>query len=205
MTESDLVYSGKWTPFSRTELMQKVSAQMSEQRFLHVLRVEKTALELAKHHACDLEKVSIAALLHDYAKERPDDESQDVIISENLDLELLKFGNNIWHGPVGAIMIQKEAKIEDPEILAAVRNHTIGSIRMSMLEKIIYVADYSEPGRVFPTAEEVRLLSKSNLDDALRASIQHTLAYLLKEKLLIYPKAIEVYNAWVPKNQEDIQ
>ena len=200
MIENTLVYSGEWTPFSREELIEKVSVQMSKKRLSHVLRVEETALELAKMYGVNLEKTSIAALLHDYAKERPDDESQDIIISENLDLELLKFGNNIWHGPVGAVLIQKEAKIEDEDILSAVRNHTVGLIRMSTLEKIIFIADYTEPSRKFPGVEEARTLSREDLDEALRFSIQQTLTYLLKEKQLIYPKAVEVYNAWVPQN-----
>lgn len=182
--------------------MNKVRTQMSERRFQHVLRVEKTALFLAEIYKESAEKTSIAALTHDYAKERPDDESRDVIISENMDLELLQFGNNIWHGPVGAVLVNKECRVEDPDILNAIQNHTIGNTDMSILEKIIFIADFTEEGRKFPGVEKARELSKTNIEEAVRFSIGHTLRHLLETNQMIYPKAVEIYNAWLPQNQE---
>lgn len=199
MNGKTVVYSEAFVPFSREEVIDKVSAQMSEKRLKHVMRVEQTALSLAENQGLNLEKTSITALLHDYAKERPDDESQDVIISENLDLDLLKFGNNIWHGPVGAVLVQKELRVEDEEILSAIQKHTIGAPQMTPLEKVIFVADYIEPQRTFPGVEEARRLAYINIDESLKFAIQHTLVHLLAEKQLIYPKAVEVYNAWIPQ------
>src|SRR5690625_4721640 len=108
-------FLNKHNSFTYEELKERVAAQMSDKRFKHVLGVEETALLLAEKTDVSLEKVRLAALLHDYAKERADDESRDIIISENMDLEMLQYGNNIWHGPVGAVLVKKECRIEDEE------------------------------------------------------------------------------------------
>ena len=126
----------------RELLMQKVQMQMSERRFRHVLGVEETAVALAAKYGADEAKASIAALTHDYAKERPNDEFELIIRRDGFDLALLNYGNEIWHGLVGADIVQRELAIDDEEILQAIRVHTTGAAKMSLLDKIIYVADY---------------------------------------------------------------
>ena len=125
----------------RELLMQKVQMQMSERRFRHVLGVEETAVALAAKYGADEAKASIAALTHDYAKERPNDEFELIIRRDGFDLALLNYGNEIWHGLVGADIVQRELAIDDEEILQAIRVHTTGAAKMSLLDKIIYVAD----------------------------------------------------------------
>ena len=89
----------------RELLMQKVQMQMSERRFCHVLGVEETAVALAAKYGADEAKASIAALTHDYAKERPNDEFELIIRRDGFDLALLNYGNEIWHGLVGADIV----------------------------------------------------------------------------------------------------
>ena len=144
----------------RELLMQKVQMQMSERRFRHVLGVEETAVALAAKYGADEAKASIAALTHDYAKERPNDEFELIIRRDGFDLALLNYGNEIWHGLVGADIVQRELAIDDEEILQAIRVHTTGAAKMSLLDKIIYVADYIEPGRDFPGVKEAREIAQ---------------------------------------------
>lgn len=94
-------YSEEYTGYSREILMQKIQMRMSERRFKHVLGVEEMAIALAEKYGCSPEKASIAALTHDYAKERPDDEFILVIKRDGYDTALLDYGNAIWHGVVG--------------------------------------------------------------------------------------------------------
>ena len=151
----------------RELLMQKVQMQMSERRFRHVLGVEETAVALAAKYGADEAKASIAALTHDYAKERPNDEFELIIRRDGFDLALLNYGNEIWHGLVGADIVQRELAIDDEEILQAIRVHTTGAAKMSLLDKIIYVADYIEPGRDFPGVKEAREIALVDLDAAV--------------------------------------
>ncbi len=192
-------YSGNYTRLEREVLMQRVQMQMSEKRFRHVLGVEETAIALAGRYGASLEKASITALTHDYAKERSEDEFKLVIRRDNFDLDLLNWGNEIWHGLVGANFVQRELEIDDEEILQAIRVHTTGAAEMSLLDKIIYVADYIEPGRNFPGVEEAREIALRNLDNAVAYETKHTLLHLVSKEVPIYPKTIETYNKWVAK------
>lgn len=197
-------YSKRFTLYSRKVLMQKVQMRMSKQRFQHVLGVEKTAIALAKKYGCSPEKASIAALTHDYAKERPDDEFIMVIKKDGYDGSLLDYDNAIWHGIVGASFVRRELSITDEEILHAIRVHTTGASDMSLLDKIIYVSDYIEPGRTFPGVQDAREIAMIDLDEAVSFEIKHTLSHLIKQGRKVYPKTLETYNYWVVKNRNTI-
>ncbi|MGM0218317.1 bis(5'-nucleosyl)-tetraphosphatase (symmetrical) YqeK [Enterococcus sp. AZ126] len=190
-------FSGKYTSLKREELMQEVQMHMSERRFQHVLGVEEMAIALAAKYGASKEKASIAALTHDYAKERPDEEFELIIKRDGYDHDLLNYDNAIWHGLVGASMVQRELGIDDEEILEAIRLHTTGAAKMSLLDKIIYVADYIEAGRNFPGVKEARKLALVDLDEAVAFETKHTLLHLIEQEQKIYPKTIETYNYWV--------
>lgn len=192
-------YSEKYTLLDRESLMQAVQMRMSERRFQHVLGVEETAIALAERYGESVEQASIAALTHDYAKERSDEEFQLAIKKGNYEnkQELLKYGNAIWHGLIGADFVARELEITDEIILNAIRLHTTGAAEMSLLDKIIYVADYIEPGRNFPGVEDARVIALSNLDQAVAFETKHTLSHLIEEAKPVYPKTIETYNRWV--------
>ena len=182
---------------SRKELIAKVKEQVSEKRFKHILGVEQAALELARANDYELEKASVAALVHDYAKERSDSEFKALIVQTGLEQDLLNWNNFIWHGVVGAEIIKKELKITDEEILNAVRRHTVGAKEMTMLDQIVYVADYIEPGRDFPGDDQARQLAAESLRAAVEFETKHTLLYLMNNDKTIYPAAILTYNAYV--------
>ena len=192
-------YSEEYTAYSRETLMQKVQMRMSERRFQHVLGVEETAIALAAKYGCSTEKASIAALTHDYAKERPDEEFILVIKREGYDPALLQYGNAIWHGLIGASFVERELGITDEEILQAIRVHTTGAAQMSLLDKIIYVADYIEPNRSFPGVHDARESALLDLDEAVAFETKRTLAHLIEQEQQINPKSIETYNHWVAK------
>lgn len=195
----EVTYTGKYYQGTRADLVDKVSKQMSAKRLQHVLRVEEMALALAEIHGGEAEQVSVAALVHDYAKERPDNDFLERISQGAYPSDLSRFGNPIWHGLVGAELICDELAISDETILQAVRLHTTGAAEMSQVAKLIYVADYVETGRDFPLVEEARALAFKDLDEAVAFETEHTLNYLVTSRALIYPKTIETYNHWVVK------
>lgn len=204
MMKNSLDYTNKYTYLSREELMAKVKAMMSEKRFEHVLRVEQKALELAEVYQGDAEQVSIAALLHDIAKEQADEEMRDLVISENLNLEILQYGNAIWHGPAGAILARREFYLTDEDILEAIATHTVGAREMSLTAQIIFIADYIEDGRDFPQVKKARELANESLAGAIKFKLKETIKYLIKLEQKIYPKTIESYNAWIEKQIEEL-
>ena len=202
---NELIYKeGIFPSNKREELLTRVAASVSEYRYKHILGVEQAARKLALRFNEDEELASIAALVHDYAKERSDADFKQVIMANGLDQDLLNWNNFIWHGVVGAEIIKAELNINDERVLNAVRKHTVGAAVMTTLDKIIYVADFIEARRDLTGVEPARKLAEKDLDLAVAYETKHTLEYLLAQNKTIYPAAILTYNAYVAgKNMED--
>jgi predicted HD superfamily hydrolase involved in NAD metabolism len=111
-----------------------------------------------------------------------------------MDPALLEYNMELWHAPVGAYLVKKEAGIQDAEILDAIAYHTSGRVGMSLLDKVVYLADYIEPGRSFPGVEEVRQTAKQNLDHAVIQALRNTVVFLMKRNQAIYPDTFKTYN-----------
>ncbi|MCQ6278176.1 bis(5'-nucleosyl)-tetraphosphatase (symmetrical) YqeK [Bacillus sp. EB600] len=186
----------------REQALTIVKNQLTEHRYQHTLGVTDTAITLAKQYGVDEKKAELAAIFHDYAKFRPKDEMREIIITQGMPKELLEFNMELWHAPVGAYLAEHEAGITDQEVLGAVRYHTSGRTGMTTLEKVIYLADYIEPGRHFPGVEEVRELAKLNLNTALIKAVQNTIIFLMKKNQAIYPDTFHTYNDLI-MNKED--
>lgn len=204
MTKETLTYQEHLLPLTREELVNKLDQALSESRFHHVLRVEKTAIKLAKMNSVDVEEASIAGLCHDYAKQRPDKDFIKIIHSKKLNPELLNYGNAIWHGVVGAEMVKDELGVNDEDILNAIRQHTVGAPYMTKLAQVIYMADYIEPGRDFAGVDKAREITSRDLGAGVAYQTKHTLDYLVDGNKPVYPGTIETYNAWVPKYGKEL-
>jgi predicted HD superfamily hydrolase involved in NAD metabolism len=183
----------------REEALKIVAEQITEHRYIHTIGVMETAIHLAHLYGEDPMKAEIAAIFHDYAKFRPKEEMKQIIEEQKMPSQLLEHNSELWHAPVGAYLVEKEVGINDQDVLNAIKYHTSGRPNMTLLEKIIYVADYIEPGRHFPGVEEVRELAQTNLEQALIKSLQNTMMFLLKKKQAIYPDTIQTYNFLVLK------
>ncbi|HEM5195822.1 TPA: bis(5'-nucleosyl)-tetraphosphatase (symmetrical) YqeK [Streptococcus suis] len=183
--------------FDRQALLEKIRVAMKPARFQHVLGVEQAALALADRYGCDPKKASLAALLHDYAKEVEDQVFLDLIAKYDLDRDLLNWDNNIWHGVVGAYKIAEDFGLEDEEIFQAIQRHTVGAGQMTLLDKVLYVADYIEPNRDFPGVDEARRIARESLDKAVAYETAQTISYLAKKGIPIYPQTLETYNGHV--------
>jgi predicted HD superfamily hydrolase involved in NAD metabolism len=182
---------------SRAELLEKVQAKVKPTRFQHMLGVEKVAIELAKRYMGNIYSASLAGLLHDYAKEVSDEDFLELIDSYQLDPDLKNWGNAVWHGKVGFLKVKEDFGLDNAEILHAIEVHTVGAKELSLLDKIIYVADYIEENRDFPGVEEARELAKKSLDKTVAYETRETLKYLAERNLRIYPQTLETYNAYI--------
>lgn len=187
----------------REKALSIVKQQITEHRYIHTLGVADTAIILAGQYGADKQKAELAAIFHDYAKFRPKDEMREIILTQGMPKDLLQFNTELWHAPVGAFLVEKEVGITDKEVLYAIRYHTAGRPGMTKLEKIIYLADYIEPGRHFPGLEEVRELAKVSLDQALIKSMQNTIMFLLKKDQAVYPNTFNTYNDLVMNKETE--
>jgi len=181
----------------REEALACVKEQLTEQRYIHTVGVMETAVKLAERFGADLKKAEIAAIFHDYAKFRPKEEMKQIILDGGGPLEVLNFQHELWHAPAGAALVKTEVGITDEDILSAIRFHTSGRPNMTLLEKVVYVADYIEPGRRFPGVEEVRTLAEEDLDSALIQALKNTITFLISKNQAVYPETVATYNALV--------
>lgn len=171
-----------------------VKQKLTKARYEHTLRVCETAIELAERFGESTEKAALASVFHDYAKCLPEVELKQYIHTYQLPAKLLDFHHELWHGPVGAKLVEERYQITDIDILHAIQYHTSGRPHMSRLELIVFVSDYIEPGRSFPGVDEVRELALVNVESAARLALKNTIIFLLKNNATIYPDTIYAYN-----------
>ncbi|MDE6491829.1 MAG: bis(5'-nucleosyl)-tetraphosphatase (symmetrical) YqeK [Lactobacillus sp.] len=194
-----LFFKETYSPLTSDEIIAKEKANMDKKRFEHCIGVSKTARKLAKLNGYDEDKAALAGFIHDYAKRVPVEEYRKVIKEQGFDPDLLNWNRAIWHGIVGTYFIKRDLKITDPEILQAVWRHTTADVEMTTLDKIVFVADFIEPGRDFPGVDEARKVAYNNLDDGVGYELAHTLEFLVKNRNKIYPRTLAAYNVWSVK------
>lgn len=182
----------------RSTALKIVKEQLNEKRYEHTIRVTDTAVALAKRYGADLKKTELAGALHDYAKYRSLDEMRHIIqYDEYINTDFLDYGEALWHAPAGAHLVHTEAGIDDADILQAIAYHTTGRAEMSQLEKVIFLADYIEPGRDFPGVDDVRERAQSSLESAIAMALRNTIQFLLEKEQKVYPLTMKAYNAYV--------
>lgn len=178
----------------RQELLQAIKPRMTEKRYIHTVGVMETAIKLAERFGEDPKRAEVAAIIHDVCKYADINWMEQVVKEQSLDARLLGWGSELLHGPVGAYVAKNEFGVTDEGILDAIRYHTTGRSGMSDLEKIVFIADMIEPNRKFDGVERLRDKAKKDLDKAMSACIQHSLAYLIATKQPVFPVSLECYN-----------
>jgi len=162
------------------KLRKKIEKVQDAKRFEHTLGVEYTAAALAMCHGASVEDARLAGLLHDCAKCFSDEKRLSVCEKKNIPITEIEGRNPfLLHAKVGAFLAKEKYGVENRDVLNAILYHTTGREGMSLLEKIIFVADYIEPGRKqAPNLPEIRRLAFQDLDKALLWILEDTLKYL---------------------------
>lgn len=180
-----------------------VKNYLDEKRYNHVERVVKCAVELAKIHGENVEKVEVSAWLHDVAKFFELSRMLDLIKGKYPEVsDEMSRSTPILHGFAGAEFVRNNYdlfEVDDEEILDGIKYHTIGSKNMSLLAKIVYLADAIEEARNWEGVEKTRELAKENLDEAIKYEIDTKLNYLLTKDSVIHPNIILFRNSLIFK------
>ena len=184
----------------KDEFIALIKGKLNEDRFIHSMGVADTAVLLAEKFGGDREKAYIAGLLHDVMKNESEEEQLKMMKKDGIILSQAEKNNpKLWHAMSGAAFIRHELGITDPDIVNAVRYHTTGRAGMSLLEKIIYTADFISPERNYPDVEVMRSLSLESLDKGDLYSLQFSLKRLSECKFVIHTDSVDFYNELVIK------
>ena len=186
------------------EIIEKLKGTLSEKRFNHTMGVAKEAVRLAKHYGGDEEKAYIAGLLHDCAKEISYEDSLKLIEEKRIEAdELLRQCRGIVHGPVGEYLAKEEYGVTDKEILSAIRYHSTGRSNMTLLEKIIFLADFIEPGRKFEDIDKAREIAYEDIDDAIIFTCNKILAFTINNHKIIHNDTLDTRNYLIIQKRLD--
>jgi predicted HD superfamily hydrolase involved in NAD metabolism len=178
---------------------------LGEELYGHSLRVAETAKQMAQVFGEDTFKAYNAGLLHDYAKVYQDNDL--LVLAQKYGYKIIdveRLYPYLLHAQISAKLVAETFQIDDSELLSAIEKHTLGSVRMSRLDKILYIADMIEPGRRQPELDSIRALARENLELAFKEAYAHTLYFLIRSRKLIHPQAIDVWN-WIVKGDNAAQ
>lgn len=176
------------------EVYEDVKNMLSEKRLKHSERVVKRAIEYAKIYNVDIETVKLVAISHDIAKELSEEENKKYIDKYSIELDSIEKSNNsLLHAKIGAY-ICKEKYGFSIDMVNSVRYHTTGRENMSILEKIIYLADATEEGRREYAASEYVDLIKKDIDKGMVEISKNVINKLLRNNKLIHLNTIKCYN-----------
>ncbi len=177
------------------ELISYLNNNLEPQRVVHCINTANMAVRLAKIHGADANKAYIAGLLHDIAKGMCAQGLLKIAPEYGIEPdEYEKNNNELLHGRLGAAIINRLFNITDSDILNAVRWHTTGRAGMSLIEKIVYIADLTEPSRKFEDLDSIRELAKKDIDAAMRLALQKVMQFVKRKGFALHPNSIMAYN-----------
>ncbi|WP_432372102.1 bis(5'-nucleosyl)-tetraphosphatase (symmetrical) YqeK [Staphylococcus chromogenes] len=173
-----------------------VKQKLPKKRFEHSIRVAETAVKLAQQYEGDVDKAELAGILHDFCKYDDLASMYQIVTQYELDSALLSYGSEILHGPVCATIMKHQYHVNDEDILLAIAHHTTGRKHMTKNEKIVFIADYIEPGRTTKGVEDIRemVYGGKGLDKTIYEISKRTVLYLVEKDVNVFQATIDCLN-----------
>lgn len=173
---------------------------LGDKRYRHSVCVSESAGALAEKYGADVYKAKVAGILHDIMKDMPPEDQlmmmtrYDIILS---DVE--RSAQKLWHAMLAAAYLENELQITDRDILNAVRYHTTARENMSLLEKVLFIADFISADRDYSGVETMRHAAQVSLEEAMLEGITFNLKDLAENYRPIHPDTVLAYNQIVLK------
>lgn len=179
-----------------SKIRKSMKKKLDEKRYEHTLGVAYTAAALAMRYGEDMNNALVAGLLHDCAKCMTNEKRLSICEKHNIPITKAEEKNPfLLHAKVGSFLAMKKYGVTDKDVINAILNHTTGRPGMSLLEKIIWLADYIEPGRKHaPNLEQIRRVAFEDLDKALLMALEDTLDYLNSGKMEVDSMTQKTYD-----------
>ena len=179
-----------------------LKSRLTEKRYYHSLCVAEEAKRLAEKYGADADKAYIAGLLHDITKNADKHEHFAIFASAAAELTPIERGaEKLWHAMSGAIFVKNNLGINDSEILSAIRYHTTARADMTLLEKILYLADFTSADRDYDDVDVMRRLVDESLESAMIYALSYTIKELIDKRAAVHPDTTDAYNQTVLKEQ----
>lgn len=185
---------------SPQELADDVQLRLDPRKFLHVLGVAHAAVALAMRHGVDEQWAMTAGLLHDRSKNMTPEEIEADLKERGIEIpEEDRAFPALWHGFHAAAAIGTELDLTREqgaeEIAEAVRLHSTADSPIGPLARILFIADFTEPGRDFPGLNELRRIARQSLEDGYRRVLEHKCRYMKRQGKTLSPRALRALSA----------
>lgn len=192
--------------YNLVKIQKRIKKELDDERFRHTMGVMYMSAALSMRYGEDLTKAQVAGLLHDCAKGIPNDKKLKMCARYGIEVsQIEQQAPSLLHAKLGAWVAQHEYGIDDEDILQAIRWHTTGRPAMSLLEKIVFIADYIEPMRYkAANLPKIRTMAFADIDSAVRITLEDTLNYLQKGSGNIddmTAKAYAYYSGQIPEDE----
>lgn len=175
-----------------------LKARLSKKRYTHSLNVAHEAQRLAELYGEDPEKAYFAGLMHDVCKELPAEEQEELVRASSFVVSKEELVTKpVWHGIAGAYFLQVRMGVTDPDVLNAVRYHTVGRAGMTRLEEIVYLADLISEDRTYDGVEQMRQLCLTSINAAMLEGMRFSMETTLKKGGYLPPVTVEAYNQYI--------
>lgn len=190
------VFVGKGIEYRKEfeNYVQILKERLSEKRFFHSLAVAKEALRLAEKYGCDTKDAFLAGLLHDICKDDEPNLQLQILSEFGIILDTVeKNARKLWHSRAGAVYIKEKLGINNEEIISAVRYHTTAKANMTLLQKILYLADFTSEDRDYSGVEDMRKAVDVSLEYAMKEALIFTVVDLMEKGMAIHKDTMEAY------------
>ncbi len=182
------------------EIKKYAKTVLSEKRFAHTVNVAEEAKRLATVWGADSDRAYLAGIIHDIEKEIPKSQALGILAEYGyIPDETEKQNPELLHGKLAAYIARDKFGIDDDEVLSAVAYHTTGRPGMSLLEKIIYVADFTEPARTYPEADGIRELADNNIDKAVLYQADMVIKFIIEKGRPLHIDTVNTRNYFLLK------
>lgn len=169
--------------------------RLNEKRYYHSLCVADEAKRLAEKYGGDTEKAYLAGLLHDITKNASAEEHLKIFSDFGIILNEIENGaEKLWHAMSGAAYAEHILGIKDPEIIDAIRYHTTAKAGMSLLAKILYLADFTSADRDYDDVEVIRKYVNESLQKAFVYALQYSIKDLVEQARAVHLDTVAAYN-----------
>ncbi|MBE6806874.1 MAG: nicotinate (nicotinamide) nucleotide adenylyltransferase [Ruminococcaceae bacterium] len=187
--------TGMKTRTQDEQFIEIIRTRLSDYRFRHSLCVAKEARRLALRYGADADKAYTAGILHDIMKDTPKETQQQLLAQYGAVLDPVEQNSpTLWHARSGEVFLRHILGVTDEELLRSVRYHTTGRAGMTLLEQVLFVADFTSADRDYPDVEVMRRKADTSLSEAMQYGVEYTIRDLVGAHRAVHPDTVALYN-----------
>ena len=190
----------RYEEFDRYEALLK--ERLSKKRFVHSMNVAAACYELAERYGADAKRCYLAGMLHDIMKDDLPERQKRYAIDSGLSPDPAETSTGaLWHAVAGGYFVREKLKITDEEIIGAIRFHTVGCAKMTLMEKIVYLGDMISKERSYKDVDKFRKICFEDIDKAMSVALIYQIESVCAKCGQIPIYTFEAYNYYLRYNK----